>query len=405
MSNIIISFRKDVLDGLKPSTKRYYVTDPKTPGLRLAVYESGIKTFILSRKVNGVSQRIKIGRYDILSIEQARKKAKDLNAQIELGGDPHKEKIAIKAALTFKDLYQAYYDQYAVKFTKRPEDNKKILENHFLPGFANKKANSISQQEIRAYHTKIGQQPSRYSTKDKTRHSHELANRIIAIVSAVYNFGDKEGLLDCENPCKGIKKVKAVSRDRFLSRVELEKFWTALNFEAPIIVDLFKVLLFTGARKSNVLAMMWADINFDLKQWRIPETHTKNKDVNVVSLSEPAIEILTKRLELNQSVKFPSAFVFPGDGKRGHFIDLKRPFSRIKKRMGVSDIRIHDLRRTLGSYMAISGTSLSIIGKALNHKSHVSTTIYARLSHDPILEAVNTAAGLMSPSKVAADLN
>ena len=69
-------------------------------------------------------------------------------------------------------------------------------------------------------------------------------------------------------------------------------------------------------------------------------------------------------------------------------------FERVKKRIGVYDIRMHDLRRTLGSYMAISGISLPIIGKALNHKSQVLTAIYARLSHDPVIDAVNIAAGL-----------
>lgn len=88
-------------------------------------------------------------------------------------------------------------------------------------------------------------------------------------------------------------------------------------------------------------------------------------------------------------------FVFPGESMDGYLKDPKRAFERIKKRMEVSDFRMHDLRRTLGSYMAISGASLPMIGKALNHKSQVSTAIYARLAHDAVADAIETATNAM----------
>ena len=97
-----------------------------------------------------------------------------------------------------------------------------------------------------------------------------------------------------------------------------------------------------------------------------------------------------KRLQNNSQEKSP--FVFPGNGKKGHLDDPKRAFDRIRKRMNADNFRMHDLRRTLGSYMAINGISLPVIGKALNHKSQVSTAIYARLSQQPVEDAVNMAA-------------
>ncbi|TFF33653.1 hypothetical protein E2R66_25015 [Mucilaginibacter psychrotolerans] len=93
----------------------------------------------------------------------------------------------------------------------------------------------------------------------------------------------------------------------------------------------------------------------------------------------------------NDFCKKPTSHVFPSEKTDGHLKDPKKAVKRIKTHMGVLDLRIHDLRRTLGSYTAINGTSLLIIGKALNHKSQVSTTIYARLSQDPVLSAINIA--------------
>lgn len=142
--------------------------------------------------------------------------------------------------------------------------------------------------------------------------------------------------------------------------------------------------------------MAWSDLNLDLRRWRIGETQTKNRDVNIVPLSEPALAILRARDVANKTIAEPSTFVFPGTSSDGYLKDPKRAFDRVRERMEAPDIRMHDLRRTLGSYMAISGASLPIIGKALNHKSQVSTAIYARLSNDPVLEAVNIASAIMT---------
>ena len=129
----------------------------------------------------------------------------------------------------------------------------------------------------------------------------------------------------------------------------MKSFLNALEYEEQLFADLFKILLFTGARKGNVLSMKWADIDLGLKRWRIPESQTKNKEVNIVALSYEVVEILTARSRFNKSLEAPSQFVFPAEGKSGHLTDPKKSFNRIKKRMGVNDIRIHDLRRTLGS--------------------------------------------------------
>jgi integrase len=384
-----IAFTKEALDNLKPKSKRYYIKDRKTSYLSLVVYESGSKTFIINRRINGQMQKIKIGRYDCLTIEQARKKAKTINAEIEMGANPKQEKLEAKKALTFLQLYELYYEQYAVPFTKRPEDNKAILDNHVFPSYGSTKANSISPHDMRALHSAIGNKKSVYSKPGETKKSLSTANRVIAIVSAVFNFGIKNGLLSGSNPCSSFQKYKTVSRDRFITFDEMSKFMDALKAEPKLFSDFFKICLYTGARKTNVLSMKYEDLHYDIKQWRIAENQTKNKEVNIVSLSESALKILQSRDMFNEFSKSPSKFVFPGEGEAGHLKDPKRSFGRIKKHMGIPDIRIHDLRRTLGSYMAINGASLPMIGKALNHKSHASTAIYARLSHDPILQAVN----------------
>lgn len=378
-------FNKNALTKLEPESKRYEVCDENIKGLRLTVFPTGGKTFILLRKVNNRAQRIKIGRFPEISIEQARNEAKRLISLITLGGDPHEYKKAQRQEITFKELFDIYYKHHLLKFTKRPDDNKNLVEFDILPAIGSKKASKVTKEHIRNIHTQIG-----------TGRSKSTANRVINIVGAAYNFAEKEGYYSGLNPCRGLKKYKFVSRDRFLNHEELESFFNALKLEEQIFADLFKILLYTGARKSNVLSMRYKDLNLVLRRWRISETETKNKDVNIVALSYEALKIITYREAFNEFHKHPSQFVFPGDGNGGFLKDPKRSFNRIKKRMTVSDLKIHDLRRTLGSYMAINGASLSIIGETLNHKSLRSTAIYARLSQDVVVGAVNNATLFMN---------
>ena len=170
---------------------------------------------------------------------------------------------------------------------------------------------------------------------------------------------------------------------------ELQRFFQSLAEEPnETIRDYVLISLLTGARKSNVCSMKWDDINFDRAEWRIKET--KNGTPQTVALSPEALEVLINRKPSDRSV-----FVFPGSGKQMHLVEPKKGWKRILERAKIEDLRIHDLRRTLGSWQAKTGASLAIIGKSLNHKNQNTTAIYARLDLDPVRDAVNTATSAM----------
>ncbi len=149
--------------------------------------------------------------------------------------------------------------------------------------------------------------------------------------------------------------------------------------------DYVKLSLFTGARRSNVQSMKWSDINLDRAEWRIEKT--KNGKPQTVTLSVEAIEILRRR-QVNAEL---SLFVFPGRGESGHLMEPKAGWDRILARAGIQNLRLHDLRRTFGSYQAITGSSLPVIGKSLIHLSPSTTAIYAHLDLDPVRQSVQRA--------------
>jgi integrase len=253
-----------------------------------------------------------------------------------------------------------------------------------------KRISEIKKTDISSIHSGIIRQPAKgkFTADGKPKlKSGSTANRILDLASAVFNWGIESGLTET-NPAKGVKSYSERSRDRFLQKDELPKFFEALNGESnDTIRDYILISLLTGARRANILEMRWEEISFERKEWRIPRT--KNEDPQTVMLMNEVIEILNARKN-NESV-----FVFPGSGITGHLVEPKKGWKRILKEAGINNLRLHDLRRTLGSWQAKTGASLIIIGKSLNHKSLAATQVYSRLDNDPVRESIEKATTAM----------
>ena len=240
-----------------------------------------------------------------------------------------------------------------------------------------KKISEVTRKDVAALHGKIG--------KDRPT----AANRLLALLSSVFGRAIEFGLREGANPCLGIRRFPEQARDRFLSGDKLRRFFEALEQDPyPTTRDLFTVALLTGARRGNVLELKWADLDLDAATWRIGRT--KNGTPQTVALVEPVVELLRARKRQATSV-----FVFPGSGATGHLIEPKKGWSRICKAAGIEGARIHDLRRTMGSWQVKTGASLPVIGKRLNHKNQSTTAIYARLDLDPVRSAVVKAVDAM----------
>lgn len=210
------------------------------------------------------------------------------------------------------------------------------------------------------------------------------------MLRSIYNNAIDWEIFDGINPCINIPKFKEKSRERFSQSEEVPKFIDALNKETnEVFRDFFYVCLFTGARSGNVLEMNWSDVNFERCVWFIKET--KNGDSQYIHLIPQVIEILKARFNQKQN-----EWVFPSrSSASGHIEEPKEAWKRIIERASIEDLRIHDLRRTLGSWQAATGANAYVIGKSLGHKSQEATAIYARLNIDPIRESVNKATDAM----------
>lgn len=379
MADSKINFTKGNIDALPtpPQGQRATYHDTKTPGLQLRVTSAGSKTFVVRRRVSsGEAERVTLGTYPAMTPEQARKKALEVNTDIAKGISPMERKRAERAEMTLQDLFDEYMTRKAV-FNKRPDKPKDTFRLYLSP-WGNRKLSTIKHEEVDRLHKKIGKEKGQVT-----------ANIVLKLLHVMFNKAIAEWRIwQGDNPAHGIKKFPEQSRDRFLQTDELPRFFDALAQEESVTFrDYFLMSLLTGARKTNVLAMKWEQINFDRAEWRIPET--KNGEPQTVTLGQEAVEILRTRQGGD------ATWVFPGTGATGHLVEPKKAWKRILDRASIADLRIHDLRRTLGSWQAKTGASLSIIGKSLNHKNTSTTAIYARLDLDPVRESVERATGAM----------
>ncbi|CAL7961236.1 Recombinase XerD [Gammaproteobacteria bacterium] len=373
--NTKFNFIKKSLEAIHaPDGKIIVCHDTAKHGLKLSVRASGVKTFLLYRKIKGKPERITIGRFPEVTIEQARNQVDVLNAKIAAGINPNEEKRNVRSEMTLCDLFNQYIERYAKVHKKSWLVDTQQFQR-YLKNWENRKLSSISKSNIQKLHAEIG-----------TNKGYYAANRLLALLHTMFNRAIDWGW-DNANPAHGIKKFKEKSRDRFIQSDELPKFFKALSEETSIIVrDYILLSLLTGARRSNVLAMRWDEINFDRATWTIPLT--KNGESHTVPLVSTTIDVLKTRQENNTD---NSPWVFPGAGVTGHLVETKKPWKRILDKAGLKDLRIHDLRRSLGSWQAATGANLSIIGKTLAHKNVSTTAIYARLNIDPIRESMNKA--------------
>lgn len=375
-----ISFTKANIEALDLPAAGQRVTyhDTKTAGLQLRVTSNGVKTFSVYRRIKGGQpERVTLGRYPDLSIEQARRKAAEINSAIAEGKSPADAVRAAKQEMTLDDLHDEYMTRCAA-FNRRP-DKPKANYRLYLSAWGKRKLSTIKHEEVDRLHKKIGRENGIVTANIALKLLHVMFNKAI----------NEWRIWSGDNPAHGIKKFPEQSRDRFLQADELPRFFQAVAEEPnEIIRDYVLISLLTGARRTNVLEMRWQDVNLDRAEWRIGMT--KNGTPQTVTLSPEALEVLHNRKPLEEA-----AFVFPGTGKQGHLAEPKKGWARILERAGIADLRIHDLRRTLGSWQAKTGASLSIIGKSLNHKNQATTAIYARLDLDPVRQSVNTATSAM----------
>jgi integrase len=360
-------------------TGRVYWKDSQIRGLCLAVSESGRKTFIVYRKVHHRPERIAIGPWPDVSVIEARKRAEQMNAAIGRGENPADDRRQKRLEGTLGNLFVRFIEEHA-KLNKRPRSvaEDEALWRRYLKPWEQRQLSEIRTKDVRHLHDDL-----------RAGHGVYPANRTLALLKTMFNKAIKRWDWKGSNPCNGIDKFEELERERFLTGDEMPRFLMALKQEANHDFRDFLMLdLLTGARRSNLMEMEWAEIDFAGAVWRIPVSKFKGKRDQSIPLVPVALNVLKGR----RAVVNDQRWVFPGAVAGKPIQSFRKPWERLLKRAEITNLRLHDVRRTLGSWMSSAGAALPVIKTALGHQDIATTLIYTRSEDTAVREALNVTA-------------
>lgn len=383
MAEKLDSRRLTKLAAPKSGNRIYY--DSEVLGFGCRVTAAGARSFILNyRTRSGRERRYTIGPASEWSVPAARNEAKELKKRIERGDDPLAEIRADREAPTVADMCARFREEHLPK--KRPATQRlysDVIDRMVLPKLRHFKVAEVTFADIDALHRKI--------TKDGAPY---YANRAVAVLTKMFNFAICWGWRT-DNPVKGIERNQEHKRERYLSPVELARLSETLaKYPDQRAADVVRLLLLTGARSGEVLAMRWSNLDLIAGIWTKPGSTTKQKTTHRVPLSAPARQVL---VALADDAAEDTDFVFPG--RTGHRTEIRNAWIDMCRAARITGARPHDLRHTYASILVSSGNSLPTIGRLLGHSQPATTARYSHLQDDPLRLATERVGSIIAGNK------
>jgi integrase len=373
---------KNSIVSVAPGAADRFLWDTDLAGFGLKVTPAGGRVYVVQYRAGRRLRRYTIGRHGSpWTPEAARREAARLLGIIARGEDPAQAKQAAKTEPTFAAFAERYMVDHAA-LHKKPstvKDQRSLLRCHLEPAFGRLRLSAITPQLIERLQRKMAATPRR-------------ANYARDLLAAMFTRAAEWELVpEGFNPARRVRKFKEPrGRERFLSYEELARLGIALGaaetagWSPAAAIAGLRLLIFTGARKSEILGLHWRMVEFERALLRLPDSKTGEK---VIYLSAPALQLLA---ELPRIAGNPH--VLPGERSGRHLVNIEKTWRRVRRDAGLDDVRLHDLRHSFAAIGAGAGLGLPVIGALLGHTETSTTARYAHLAADPV-RAANEAIG------------
>ena len=364
------------IEKLRATGKTHFVNDAAQPGLSVRVSAGGVKAFVFTKFRYGKFTSITLGRVGALRLDDARKAAQKLHGELAQGIDLRAQRQRARQRATEQTMQEAF-ERFMSAKVRRPStirDYEFLWQRYAPAALKRKPVRDVTAVDIDAAKRAIGNR-------------HRTANKLVSLLSAVLAKSGRR----MDNPAQETTRHVEHVRTRRLSVDELQRVWAACESN-PDWGDFFRLLILTGARRSPFQAMRWRDLNLDAGVWIISAEWSKNKREMAVPLSGEAVRLLRERSERTRLTSASnSPWVWPSiDSKTGHVINPTKAWRRLLKVAGVQEhTTLHDVRRTLGSRLAMDGVAGATISKVLGHISSQSLKAYLHLDVSAGSEAID----------------
>jgi len=402
-----VDFTKRMLEAAAPKAKRSELWDKGLPGFGLRIEPSGIKTFFVKYRADGggraaQQRKVTIGRFGVITLEQARKRAQEVLANVTLGVDPATVLKAKRREMTVRSLIDFYEARGCViqrgKRQGEPmkDRTKKLtlarLRNHVVPLLGTRRLSSINTSDIEKFVQDVttGKTARDEVTGPRTRiivrGGAGGARKAFRDLSAVFSFAVRNDIMS-RNPCETAAVRKGDNcRDRYLTPEELTRFGKALDeLETEGLnrkfIDMVRLLALTGCRLQEIAGLKWSEVNFEQGLLELADSKT-GKSIRPLGVAAATVLQGIAKTE-------GSDFVFPALVGESNYQGLKKHWPKLMKRAQLTGVTPHTLRHTVGSTATSAGEALALTGAILGHANMQSTAIYAHVQRGPSKRAAN----------------
>lgn len=383
---------KRTIEALKPRACRYDVFDGQLPGFSVRVHPNGRRTyrfkFILDRR----QRVITIGEHGApWTPETARRRAQALRGRVAAHDNPVHDRAPPPASITtVAQIIELWLREGpAAAPNKRASSwrhDASRLRRHIVPLLGDQPLAKLTRQDIeRAQHAIAdGRTAVDVRTRKRGRAivtgGRAAARSAITAFSACLTWAVAQGAI-AKSPASGLKKFATVRRERFLDEDETARLLSALDILqtsgrlSSAFADAFRLLLLTGARKTEIAALRWDEVDLVRGTIALKQGRAKNGD-KTVALNAPAVALIAARPR-------GSRYVFASTiDETKPIVGLQKAWARVRVAAALPDLRVHDLRHSFASIAAADGASLPMIAKALGHAHPATTSRYAHLADD-----------------------
>ena len=379
---------KSEVDNLKPSAKDHFAWADDPKGFGVKVFTSGVKSFVFQyRTKEGKTRRYTIGKLsDTLTVEQARKVAKDLFRDVLSGLDPMGHKQARREALTVSQLCQRYLESptFSEKAKSTQDVDRGRIDRHVLPLVGNEFADMLTADQVKRMKADItnGKTAGNFKTKArglaKVKGGAGTANKAVLVLRATYTWAISENLLS-SNPAASVEVEQSGQRETILEDSQayaslfstLDRMENELRIRRPV-ADALRLIALTGMRRGEVIGLKWQHVDLQRGQIKFPprehKTGKRTGKPKVVLLPPQGVQILQRQPDGKAE-----EYVFRST-KEGAQITLTRDWHKVRAEAKLPEkMVLHELRHSIGSHLAMSGASAVEVMQALGHKQ-ISTT-------------------------------
>lgn len=255
----------------------------------------------------------------------------------------------------------------------------RLASRFIYPTFGNREIRNIRSIEV-----------ERWLDRLTNKLAPSSCNRVLAVFKTICSLAVRQGIVPASaSPCSGVFSLKLQTpRERYLSPDEAVRLMTILEQSERQEAQALRLLLLTGARKSEILKARWENVHLDLHMISVPIS--KSGKTRYIFLSDAARDILAG---LKSRGKSP--WLFPGRSSRKPISDIFAYWKEVRDKLNLADVRIHDLRHTFASFLVNAGHTLYEAQKMLGHADPRTTMRYAHLGQDALVTAAETVSKLL----------